>query len=112
MNGETGTSGISETGIQTLHRIPFTNMFTPDTFQVALLVFGKMWMDNVYDIVAPVCLPGSADFTFTSDTTNLTISFATTSTNVNSFFWDFGDGGTATGQIIHHMLFLIRIRFL
>ncbi len=71
-----------------------------DTLQIALTGSNFSWnfylvsYENAGDIPAIPASAPRADFNFSRD--QLSVSFASTSTNAASYQWDFGDGGTST----------------
>ena len=69
---------------------------SPGTYDVCLITFGLCDIDTLCQQVVAACDTSEIGFSFTSDTTNLTLSFTDQSVNVEDYFWSFGDGNTDT----------------
>jgi len=68
----------------------------PGTYTVCLITQGLCDIDTLCQVVEARCDTSEIGFTFTSDTTNLTITFTDQSVNVEDYLWSFGDGNSST----------------
>ena len=80
----------------------------PDPFLVSLIALGPCGADTAARQVLPLCQPTTADFSFASDSTNLTSAFSNLSTNGETYMWDFGEGTDEQSICAHTPISLCR----
>lgn len=83
--------GTNDTASNPVHQYAFFGNFT-----VTLIATGPCGSDTAFQTIATACVPPLADFSFTTDSSNLTATFTNLSTIGETFLWDFGDGTTDT----------------
>ncbi len=67
----------------------------PGTYEVCLVTRGLCDVDTLCQMVTVSCDTSEIGFVFESDTSNLTFQFTNQSSNVFTYAWSFGDGGTS-----------------
>ncbi len=75
---------------------------SPGTYTVNLVAFGVCGMSDTISYTIQVCDSISANFNYTQ--AGDTVSFhSLSSAGISNYYWDFGDGQTATGDSVNHV---------